>query len=486
MIGVTLPALLIWVVGHWTSDAAVNDLWEKLSHELAGHAVQRTLRFVETGETALAINKAVLELDLLDPAKCEKVLAYLVKGLRANPTVTWYSYAGADGVYLSAYHTADGGIRLTWREQVENGARYRDFTVDREDNWEALPEKVKPYDPRTRGWYKAAAGRSGAVWSKPFLFASGPPGFILSRALRDSMANVTGVFAVEYEMAYVSEFLGKLNVGRTGRAYLLTTEGQVIGHPLAAGQVGAVDGLLVVEEDGKRRIATAEGNKDRWLETAFRERNARLGVGDYHLDFELEGVDYLVASMPFPREKSLPWTILMVIPEEDILGTIHRNALYAGLAALLIAGLVLGFGVWYANRRISRPLAAIARDLERMARLDIRERPSMRVSRLEEVNDMVAARERLRGGLLSFTKYVPAQLVRDLLERGLEARLGGESKPLTIMFSDVVGFTKISEELGDPQALVDALSEYLEVMSSTIAECGGTVDKYIGDAVMAF
>ena len=99
---------------------------------------------------------------------------------------------------------------------------------------------------------------------------------------------------------------------------------------------------------------------------------------------------------------------------------------------------------------------------------------------------MVAVRERMRGGLRSFTKYVPAQLVRDLLAEGLEARLGGESRPLTIMFSDVVGFTAISEQLGEPQALVDALSEYLEAMSATIAECGGTVDKYIGDAVMAF
>lgn len=486
IVGVTLPALLIWGVGRWTSNAAVNELWQKLSHELADHAVQRTLRYVETGATALAVNDALLELSLVDPTNRRETLSFLVEGLRANPNVTWYSYAGPDGAYLSAYRPADGGLRVTWREQVEGGALYRDFLVSRDDTWEVLPEKTAEYDPRTRGWYKAAEGRTRPVWSRPFLFASGPPGFILSRSTRDDMGNVTGVWAVEYEMSHVSEFLADLHVGTTGRAYLLTEEGEVIGHPLSVCDIGSVDGWLIKEEDGKKCIATAEGNEDRWLETAFRERNARLGVGDYHLDFELDGKRYLVASMPFPKDSGLPWTILMVIPEEDILGSIHRNALYSALAALGIALLVLGFGVWYANRRISKPLADIADDLERMARLDVDRQPRLTQSGLEEINGMVTARERMRGGLLSFSKYVPAQLVRDLLERGLEARLGGESKPLTIMFSDVVGFTSISEQLGDPQALVDALGEYLETMSRTIAECGGTVDKYIGDAVMAF
>jgi len=485
VVGVTLPALLIWIVGQWTSDAAVNELWEQLSRELADHTVQRTLRYLETGETALSYNDAMLDLEFVDPADRKALLSYLLAGLHSNPNATWYSYAGADGSYLSAYRPATGGIRLTWREQVEGGALYRDFLVAEGGTWEPLPEKVATYDPRTRTWYQATAASPGAVWSEPFLFASGPPGFILSRAKRDAHGAILGVWGVEYEMGYVSDFLGGLGVGRNGRAYLLTADGKVIGHSLAAGNVGAVDGLLVVEEGGKRRIATAAGNGDPWLDSAFRER-AKLGAGDVHLEYELDGVGLLAASMPFPEETGLPWTILIVIPEEDILGNIQRNALFAALAALLIAGLVLTVGVIYANRRISRPLADIAHDLDRMARLDVGQAPALGSSRLEEVNDMVAARERMRGGLRSFTKYVPAQLVRDLLEQGLEARLGGESKPLTIMFSDVVGFTAISEQLGEPQALVDALSEYLKVMSATIAECGGTVDKYIGDAVMAF
>ena len=486
VLGVTLPAVLIWAVGRMTAGDAVNDMWHKLAHELTGHAIQRTLRYVETGRSALLYNEGLVEQGVLDPSDRKGMLEYLLRGLNANPNVSWYTYAGTDGAYLSAYHPPGGGTRMTWREQVDGGARYRDYNVMGDGSWQDLPEVVKPYDPRTRTWFKEAAATDGPVWSKVFLFTSGPPGFILSYAQRDEDGEVTGVWAIEYELSYISTFLEKLNVGKTGRAYLMTDEGTMVGHPLSHCDVGNVDDWLVTEEDGKKAIACAEGNRDTWLDTAYRTLKTKPASEEADFAFEVDGAGYLAAAQDFPTDSGLAWTILLIIPEEDILGAIHRRALHSALWALFIAIAVLGFGIWYANRRISKPLASIAEDLERMARLDIDQDPILRESHLEEVEHMVSARDRMRGGLKSFTKYVPAQLVRDLLHEGMEARLGGESKPLTIMFSDVVGFTAITEQLGEPQKLVDALSKYLEVMSASIAECGGTVDKYIGDAVMAF
>ena len=112
--------------------------------------------------------------------------------------MTWYSFAGTDGAYISAYRTASG-IRLTWRVQEEGGARYRDFRVAPDGKRHALPEEVKTYDPRTRAWYEKAVATRRAVWSRPFLFASGPPGFILSRALRDPHGAVLGVWGIDVE-----------------------------------------------------------------------------------------------------------------------------------------------------------------------------------------------------------------------------------------------------------------------------------------------
>src|SRR5207249_7431939 len=93
--------------------------------------------------------------------------------------------------------------------------------------------------------------------------------------------------------------------------------------------------------------------------------------------------------------------------------------------------------------------------------------------------------EDMKTSLRSFRKYVPADLVAKLIRSGQEAVLGGERRRLTIYFSDIAGFTSISEAM-EPEKLVDHLGEYLQVLSEQILASGGTVDKYIGDAIMAF
>ncbi|MDJ0975765.1 MAG: adenylate/guanylate cyclase domain-containing protein [Planctomycetota bacterium] len=484
VLGILVPAALIWGIGHFTARAAVTELWSELSEEIADHTVERTLRFLETGDTALAYNAAAVVDALVDPADRRAVLRYLLAGLRANPNVTWYSFATEDGAYLSAYRK-EGRTRLTWREQEEGGARYRDFVVEDDGSWRAEPEQVKPYDPRTRGWYTAAKASDARVWSKPFLFASGPPGFILSKQALGSDGRVVGVWGVEYEMAYVSEFLAGLEIGTTGRAYLVTAAGEVIGHPEAGTNIAAVEGWISVMQDGKKAIANAADHRDPWLRRAF----AAMGSNDAPRTggaFEEAGETVLLGARGFPPESGLDWRVAIVVPEHEILGQINQNSLYAAAAAVLITIFFLLAGLWYARRRVSRPLKGIARDLARMSRLETDAKPTVVESRLTEVAGMVDARDAMRSGLRSFQKYVPADLVRELMARGDEARLGGEEREMTVMFSDVADFTRISEQLDGPGALVGALGEYLDVMSNAIRLRGGTVDKYIGDAIMAF
>lgn len=85
----------------------------------------------------------------------------------------------------------------------------------------------------------------------------------------------------------------------------------------------------------------------------------------------------------------------------------------------------------------------------------------------------------------AFSRYVSPHVVSDLLANPEKLKLGGEKKEMTAIFSDVKGFSSISEVL-DPAELVRLLNEYLTVMSDIILDLGGTVDKYEGDAIIAF
>jgi adenylate cyclase len=84
-----------------------------------------------------------------------------------------------------------------------------------------------------------------------------------------------------------------------------------------------------------------------------------------------------------------------------------------------------------------------------------------------------------------FASYVPPSVVKQLAEGNADPRLGGETRTLTILFSDVRNFTELSERLG-AEDTIRLMNVYLAGMTRIIFETGGTLDKYIGDAVMAF
>lgn len=86
-----------------------------------------------------------------------------------------------------------------------------------------------------------------------------------------------------------------------------------------------------------------------------------------------------------------------------------------------------------------------------------------------------------------FSHYISSAVVNELVANPEKAKLGGDRRELTVFFSDIKGFTSISELYhNNPEGLVELLNEYLDEMTSIVLKYGGTLDKYEGDAVMAF
>ena len=105
--------------------------------------------------------------------------------------------------------------------------------------------------------------------------------------------------------------------------------------------------------------------------------------------------------------------------------------------------------------------------------------------KLKELQNLNSAMQAMKSGLKSFSKYVPIDVVTLLMKLKREAVLGVDEMELTIFFSDIVNFTAIAESI-TPQQLVEVMKEYLSEMSDILMQSQGVVDKYIGDAIMAF
>ena len=164
-------------------------------------------------------------------------------------------------------------------------------------------------------------------------------------------------------------------------------------------------------------------------------------------------------------------------------------ALVLGLDPVVAAGLVgaavlasLAFAAW-AGRRLASPLTRLAEQAEALRSLDA-SLPAQAPTGVAELDRLSTALGRMKQALGVFAVYVPRDLVRQLIARTSEAQLGGERRPITVMFSDVQGFTSAAEHL-DPEELMRMTCAYFEAVTAELLRNHATIDKYIGDSVMA-
>jgi adenylate cyclase len=109
----------------------------------------------------------------------------------------------------------------------------------------------------------------------------------------------------------------------------------------------------------------------------------------------------------------------------------------------------------------------------------------MKIFTLREFREMSDSMAQMRMGLRNFEKYVPGDVVREMLRKNAGVELGVQPRFLTIMFLDIANFTTITEDM-EPLQLVKLMSSFFTEMSQAVMQTGGTVDKFIGDCIMAF
>ena len=85
----------------------------------------------------------------------------------------------------------------------------------------------------------------------------------------------------------------------------------------------------------------------------------------------------------------------------------------------------------------------------------------------------------------AFSNYVSPEIVGQIMKKGSVESLKGESREVTILFTDIRGFTSLTEKL-NPTQVVEMLVRYFTPMTAAVRESGGTLDKFVGDALMAF
>lgn len=198
----------------------------------------------------------------------------------------------------------------------------------------------------------------------------------------------------------------------------------------------------------------------------------------------LAGEDYITLSQPLSSSADIQVVLQRSLTAELAPARALRQRLLAIFAAgvlVLIAALLL------VSRQVTRPLQWLTAGARRISSGDYGARVDL--AQRDEVGQLATAFNSMASGLAEkervrelLGKVVSPAIANELLQRPPE--LGGEEREVTVLFTDVRGFTTLCEGR-EPQQVLALLNEYFSVLTTVIEQHGGVVDKYIGDAVMA-
>ena len=196
-----------------------------------------------------------------------------------------------------------------------------------------------------------------------------------------------------------------------------------------------------------------------------------------------DGRTYVAAFRPIDSAGSAKLRIAVMAPLDEFFSEIEAQRWQLVILALALVVATLPF-VWGLGSIMARSMRALATETDRIRHFELADPATTVRSPIREIDELAQSVATMRTVVRAFSSFIPRRLVQQLIESGAEIRLGGARRELTVMFTDIEGFTNITEH-ADPEKVMLYTSRYLAALSAVIMAHNGTVDKFVGDAIMA-
>lgn len=193
--------------------------------------------------------------------------------------------------------------------------------------------------------------------------------------------------------------------------------------------------------------------------------------------------EYIMMKAQLDGFSDKSWTVGQYYLSATVSREVRRLAgsMFVGFGALIISVLI----AFWMGRRVARPLKYLALQSKRVGTLSLNEVEPLPRSRVAEIDQVALAFNSMVEGLKAMNTYVPRSLFIKLMRLGGGKAAEAREAQLTILFSDIVGFTALSEHLSAEET-AGLLNDHFAILVEAVEGEGGTVDKFIGDGMLAF
>jgi adenylate cyclase len=415
-----------------------------------------------------------------------RLYALMASMLRNNPQLFSLYVGYEDGSFLEMdfIDRAKPGFRASLN--VDEDAVFRLVVISRTGNATAaavtqyLSENLiqvaevpgpTSYDPRRRPWYVDAFKDDKTLLTGPYIFfATAEPGYTFHTQLREGRR---GVVAGDLLLNRLEQLLAEQRLGQSGLTFLFNDAGHIVAHP----EMGR---LMDAMPERSNELPRIDAINLSGLSPAIEAW--RKGGHAQQIFSDQAGRTYVAAFHPIGIAGSANIHLAVVAPLDEFFSTIisERRALFAIALGFVLATLPLAFWV---GSLMARSLRALAKQTDEIQRFQVAEQPRLR-SIVKEIDELGRSVFTMRTVVRNFSSFIPKQIVRHLIESGTSLGLGGTRREITVLFTDVADFTAKTEK-ADPSQVMIFTSRYFAALSEAIMNHHGTIDKFIGDAVMA-
>ena len=355
---VTLIVLAVGATG-WLAFSsgrqAVDELARPLSREISARIEEYVTGYLSPPTLYNRMNAAAINTGSVDATDFDALQALFWRQAQMadGPTSIYF---GTEQGELLGINRLEPGVYELWRMDATTGFVWEFVRLDDDGQPVAVTDTIAEFDPRTRPWYRAAQEAGGPVWSEVYAFATEGAALGISPAIPvyGPDGALQGVLSIDITLANLSVFLRDLSISEGGQAFIMERDGAMIATSTA-------ESPFIQAGDEQQRLQATASQAPLIRDTA-RQLVARYGdlgslqAGDDFI-YERDGQRHYV-QVRTVQAHGLDWLVVVVIPEEDLMGPVYDNV----RSTLLLGGLVLALAVLMGlvlGSWIFRPIAAI-------------------------------------------------------------------------------------------------------------------------------
>ena len=504
VIGVTLTLFFLGI-SLWQTRALMQSMLK-----MNADSIKEKVEFMMNGvEVDAEMYASLFQKTFNDEGKKKELILFVMENLKSKKNYDGFAYFDfKTGMVLRIIKDKDQSIIVIEIKPKENGlfttSVYKEFLTAKQEEVDKDPNQI---DPRTIPFFlnmkeinKASWVNSRYIKSINYLKKSS---LLVSYAvpLNDSQGEFVGLVSLDLGIIQLEELLGEITNEKSNFSELYEgvpfviekhndDELLVIGYPHKHNNKEFP--LALGENDYSENLFLADQHPDLRIQTFAKlfQTQKMVGYDIFNHEFttleacaDANGATWVYSWSDIKPGVKPDWVVGVCVKRTSMMtgGVIMVRIIFMSLLVMIIIMIPIAIKN---GKSIGEPLEKMAADVVNIGIGDISYSASYK-SNYREIIQLAEGIEKMKSGLLSFRKYIPYKVVNKVLASRKTAEPFAEKKELTLFFSDLENFTTISESL-EPDKLVKLIGDHLAMCTNIIQSLDGTVDKYIGDSVMAF